>query len=261
MLSLNATSLLDAAISWERGHNHQDPEEPDENEAAEGYYSLPVNLNETLQESDENLHRLHHQAMKKSVLKSNNHNSMDNSTRIVTENSTLTEKLSHLSIAQLNELYMELEQIIQLRSEVLITELALRDELEYEKELKNRFISLLLSVQNKRRYFATKRGGGSQVHHKAKVSRRNSTHETIAGGGSGGRLRAVRLPNLSALGSSLRESLRSVANSTTGVGATTSASTPVYLTTVIPYRSGMSPLDVATLQMLIKCKSLDSVCL
>lgn len=36
-------------------------------------------------------------------------------------------------------------------SETLIAELALRDELEYEKELKNTFISLLLNVQNKRR--------------------------------------------------------------------------------------------------------------
>lgn len=38
-------------------------------------------------------------------------------------------------------------------SETLIQQLALRDELEYEKELKNSFISLLLSVQNKRRQF------------------------------------------------------------------------------------------------------------
>jgi hypothetical protein len=30
---------------------------------------------------------------------------------------------------------------------------ALRDELEYEKELKNTFISLLLAVQNRRRQF------------------------------------------------------------------------------------------------------------
>lgn len=38
-------------------------------------------------------------------------------------------------------------------SETLIAELALRDELEYEKELKNTFISLLLAVQNKRRAY------------------------------------------------------------------------------------------------------------
>jgi hypothetical protein len=33
----------------------------------------------------------------------------------------------------------------------LIRELALRDELEYDKELKNQFISLLLTIQKKRR--------------------------------------------------------------------------------------------------------------
>ncbi|XP_054153173.1 fasciculation and elongation protein zeta-2-like [Oppia nitens] len=61
------------------------------------------------------------------------------------------EKLKTYSTVQLNELYMDLERMIQHNSETLIHELALRDELEFEKELKNSFISVLLSVQNKRR--------------------------------------------------------------------------------------------------------------
>lgn len=48
---------------------------------------------------------------------------------------------------------MEMEVLIRELSETLITELALRDELEYEKEMKNSFISLLLAVQNKRRQY------------------------------------------------------------------------------------------------------------
>lgn len=48
---------------------------------------------------------------------------------------------------------MEMETIIRELSETLITELALRDECEYEKEMKNSFISLLLAVQNRRRQF------------------------------------------------------------------------------------------------------------
>lgn len=48
---------------------------------------------------------------------------------------------------------MELEVLIREFSETLISELALRDELEYEKELKNTFISILLAVQNKRRQY------------------------------------------------------------------------------------------------------------
>jgi hypothetical protein len=54
-------------------------------------------------------------------------------------------------LTQLNDLYMEMEELIRDYSETLIAELALRDELEYEKELKNTFISLLLAVQNRRR--------------------------------------------------------------------------------------------------------------
>ncbi|XP_039960828.1 fasciculation and elongation protein zeta-2 [Bactrocera tryoni] len=70
------------------------------------------------------------------------------------------EKLQYLSISQLNELYMEMEMLIQELSETLINELALRDELEYEKELKNSFISLLLAVQNKRRQYHVEKKRG-----------------------------------------------------------------------------------------------------
>jgi hypothetical protein len=59
--------------------------------------------------------------------------------------------LKDLTICQLNELYLDLERAIQQLSEVLIQQLALRDELEYEKEQKNSFISLLLAIQTKRR--------------------------------------------------------------------------------------------------------------
>lgn len=48
---------------------------------------------------------------------------------------------------------MEMEVLIRELSETLINELARRDELEYEKEMKNTFISLLLAVQNKRRQY------------------------------------------------------------------------------------------------------------
>lgn len=55
---------------------------------------------------------------------------------------------------------MEMEMLIQELSETLINELALRDELEYEKELKNSFISLLLAVQNKRRQYHVEKKRG-----------------------------------------------------------------------------------------------------
>lgn len=65
-----------------------------------------------------------------------------------------------LKTSQLNELYLEMEVLIREFSETLISELALRDELEYEKELKNTFISLLLAVQNKRRQFHVQKKRG-----------------------------------------------------------------------------------------------------
>ncbi|CAH0561250.1 unnamed protein product [Brassicogethes aeneus] len=81
------------------------------------------------------------------------------------------DKLRDLSLSQLNELFLELEVLIREFSETLISELALRDELEYEKELKNTFISLLLAVQNKRR----------QYHVEKKRSSKHSTVKTPSG--------------------------------------------------------------------------------
>lgn len=72
-------------------------------------------------------------------------------------------ELKTLSVSQLNEVYMELELLIRDYSETLITELALRDELEFEKELKNSFISLLLAVQNRRRQYHVEKKRNSRA--------------------------------------------------------------------------------------------------
>ncbi|ELU04544.1 hypothetical protein CAPTEDRAFT_168941 [Capitella teleta] len=69
----------------------------------------------------------------------------------ITSGLEFEDSLQELSHGALNQLLEELELTIKDYSETLITELALRDELEYEKELKNQFISLLLSIQKKRR--------------------------------------------------------------------------------------------------------------
>lgn len=69
-------------------------------------------------------------------------------------------ELQTMTTSQLNEIYLEMEVLIREFSETLISELALRDELEYEKELKNTFISLLLGVQNKRRQFHVEKKRG-----------------------------------------------------------------------------------------------------
>ncbi|CAF3922343.1 unnamed protein product, partial [Rotaria sp. Silwood1] len=55
--------------------------------------------------------------------------------------------LKNQSINSLNELYDELNILIKNLSNILIQELDNRDEFEYEKETKNTFISLVLSIQ------------------------------------------------------------------------------------------------------------------
>ncbi|GMT12420.1 hypothetical protein PFISCL1PPCAC_3717, partial [Pristionchus fissidentatus] len=67
------------------------------------------------------------------------------------------ENLRELSYSKLVQLHAEMEQLIQVYNESLVDELAHRDECEYEKEMKNTFISLLLSIQNKRRQYANDR--------------------------------------------------------------------------------------------------------
>lgn len=127
-----------------------------------------------------------------------------------------------MTIAQLNDLYMEMEVLIQEFSETLISELALRDELEYEKELKNTFISLLLAVQNKRRQFHVEKKKG-----KMQSSMTSSTQSLNGQNGNTG-----TRPN--------------------GLGV--NSTDPKYLTTVIPYHLDAGPPDNQALQVLIKSK-------
>lgn len=56
-----------------------------------------------------------------------------------------------LSVAELNERLEEMEANIRRFSEELVQQLALRDELDFEKEVKNSFISALIDVQNRQK--------------------------------------------------------------------------------------------------------------
>ena len=60
-------------------------------------------------------------------------------------------ELKEMSCSALNEVLTEYELVIKELSEILIRELALRDELEDDKELKNQTIYLLLTIQKKRK--------------------------------------------------------------------------------------------------------------
>ncbi|AWP19893.1 putative fasciculation and elongation protein zeta-2-like [Scophthalmus maximus] len=67
------------------------------------------------------------------------------------EMSMLSQDLHALKRSASNTSYEDLETSIRRYSEELIQALALRDELEYEKEVKNSFISLLIDVQNRQK--------------------------------------------------------------------------------------------------------------
>ncbi|VDD87659.1 unnamed protein product [Enterobius vermicularis] len=82
---------------------------------------------------------------------------MDMKLRQTTALTSDPQNLQSLSYSKLVALCAEMEQLIQVYNESLVEQLAHRDELEYEKEMKNTFISLLLSIQNRRRQFANDR--------------------------------------------------------------------------------------------------------
>ena len=64
-------------------------------------------------------------------------------------------KLEDLTSNELSQILNDIEILVKDLSEELVHDLGVRDELEYEKELKNTFISLLLSIQSKRRATGT----------------------------------------------------------------------------------------------------------
>lgn len=134
------------------------------------------------------------------------------------------DKLKTLTISQLNDLYMEMEVLFREYSETLIAELAARDELEFEKELKNSFISLLLAVQNRRRQYHTERK--RDKNRQGKMSRMDEFQKIFT----------VGICSFSFLNFSDAE--------------------PKYLTTVIPYHMEDGPPPHHILQILIKSKSL-----
>ncbi|XP_060769526.1 fasciculation and elongation protein zeta-2 [Neoarius graeffei] len=74
--------------------------------------------------------------------------------------SSYEERLHGMSVCELEVLLDEVEKKIRVFSEELIDQLALRDELDFEKEVKNTFISLLIDVQNRQKELMKRRRKG-----------------------------------------------------------------------------------------------------
>uniref|UniRef100_A0A8D0BHX9 Fasciculation and elongation protein zeta 1 n=1 Tax=Salvator merianae TaxID=96440 RepID=A0A8D0BHX9_SALMN len=142
------------------------------------------------------------------------------------------EGLGHLSIAELSELLDRVEGAIRDYSEELVQQLARRDELEFEKEVKNSFITVLIEVQNK------------QKEHRELMKRRRKE--------KGLSLQSSRIERTAQMPLK-RFSMEGISNILqTGIRQTfgNSANDKQYLNTVIPYEKKGSPPSVEDLQML-----------
>ncbi|KAF4087995.1 hypothetical protein AMELA_G00077610 [Ameiurus melas] len=142
------------------------------------------------------------------------------------------ERVRNLSVAELNELLEEVETAIRHYSEELVRHLALRDELDFEKEVMNSFISVLIDVQN------------LQKEHKELLKKKRKVKSGV--GQQNGRLQ--RLPasrfSMESISSVIQNGFRQTFGNMGGEKQ--------YLTTVIPYEKKDVPPSVEDLQVLTK---------
>jgi hypothetical protein len=87
--------------------------------------------------------------------------------------------LTNLNTYELNDLIEQIESTTKELSDILVHELDVKDELEFEKETKNTFISLLMSIQEKKRILlsenmSTSRHFGSNISNNLKKKNRRS---------------------------------------------------------------------------------------
>ncbi|KAF7242081.1 Fasciculation and elongation protein zeta-1 [Varanus komodoensis] len=142
--------------------------------------------------------------------------------------------LGHMSPSQLLELLDRVEGAIRDYSEELVQQLAHRDELEFEKEVKNSFITVLMEVQNK------------QKEHRELMKRRRKEKGLSLQSGRIERATQMPLKRFSMEG--ISNILQTGIRQTFGNSATDKQAS--YLNTVIPYEKKGAPPSVEDLQML-----------
>ncbi|MBN3306447.1 FEZ2 protein, partial [Amia calva] len=150
-------------------------------------------------------------------------------------NNSYEERVKRLSVAELNELLEEVETAIRDYSEELIQQLALRDELEFEKEVKNSFISVLIEVQNK------------QKEHRELLKKKKKLKSA---GPQNGKPERSHMPgtrfSMEGISTVIQNGFRQTFGNAGGEKQ--------YLTTVIPYEKKGGPPSVEDLQILTKSK-------
>ncbi|XP_051261782.1 fasciculation and elongation protein zeta-2 isoform X2 [Dicentrarchus labrax] len=149
-----------------------------------------------------------------------------------TSSPSYEKRVRSLSVAELNERLEETETNIRRFSEELVQQLALRDELDFEKEVKNSFISALIDVQNR------------QKEHRELLKKKKKLKS--GAGTSQGHVEKTLGSRFSmeGLSSVIQNSFRH----TFGSGCIERQ----YLTTVIPYEKKGHPPSLEDLQILTK---------
>ncbi|XP_041106691.1 fasciculation and elongation protein zeta-2-like isoform X2 [Polyodon spathula] len=148
-------------------------------------------------------------------------------------NNSSEERVKRLSVAELNELLEEIETAIKDYSEELIQQLALRDELDFEKEVKNSFIEVLIEVQNK------------QKEHREMVKKKKKLK---SGTPQNGKQERSHMPGTRFSMEGISNVIQNGFRQTFG----NSGGEKQYLTTVLPYEKKGGPPSVEDLQILTK---------
>ncbi|KAM7050652.1 fasciculation and elongation protein zeta-1 isoform 3-T3 [Molossus nigricans] len=140
--------------------------------------------------------------------------------------------LRHMSGLELTELLDQVEGAIRDFSEELVQQLARRDELEFEKEVKNSFITVLIEVQNKQKE-------QRELMKKRRKEKGLSLQSSRMDKGNQMPLKRFSMEGISNI---LQSGIRQTFGS--------SGTDKQYLNTVIPYEKKASPPSVEDLQML-----------
>ncbi|XP_060100146.1 fasciculation and elongation protein zeta-2 isoform X2 [Heteronotia binoei] len=148
-------------------------------------------------------------------------------------NHNYKEGVKKLSVTELNDLLEEIETAIKDFSEELVQQLALRDELEFEKEVKNSFISVLIEVQNKQRE--------QKEMAKKKKKLKNGSPQN-------GKRERSHMPGTRFSMEGISNVIQNGFRQTFG----NSGGEKQYLTTVIPYEKKSRPPSIEDLQTLTK---------
>uniref|UniRef100_A0A673ABA1 Fasciculation and elongation protein zeta 1 (zygin I) n=1 Tax=Sphaeramia orbicularis TaxID=375764 RepID=A0A673ABA1_9TELE len=144
------------------------------------------------------------------------------------------EGLSLMPSSALVELLHRVEAAIREYSEELVSQLARRDELEFEKEVKNTFITALMEVQNRQK----------EQRDSSKRRRRDKALSLQGGTTSKTGTMPVKRFSMEGLSNILQTGIRQTFGST--------GNEKQYLNTVIPYEKKGTPPTVDDLQMLTK---------